>query len=779
MTYFTESNFFGLLLATLNSQLKPCQILEEPPALLCLVPIAAMFALVGMAFQTSGELSERSPEQMQRDAQAAIERLLAKFGGKLKADGVKLIVAIYIRYSSAYQDSFEAQLQSALQKTADLGFAVSEENIFFDLAVSGGKRDRTGLDAIRQAREDGKFKVFISLATNRLARDLKTLLEVLDEEFVGNGIRCILTDQRLDSDERQNWDMLLPVMGWLDQLQRTNNVGHIIASHKMLLSRRLRYSSDTYGFKGQPIEGYFTKRGRLVELIIVNDVMAKVISELVFEKFNNGTPITRITKQLNEDPTLPRPPKSTKNRFSRDFVMNALENERYLGIYVYNKEADVSELTPAEMRELAKSHGSVFYFPDLQIISDEDFLAARQKLRGNADQPHLREPKSKRPNSVKRPRLLNGFLFCPGCDNQLVATGAHGNNHGCKTCKYHPAEQQHLYSQMPRKLATELVIEAICEEVFANEEVLEKSVEAMLIAAKQLQQPDPDKLKGLEGERKQVKGKLELLLNNFSGDSGNLIKDQLASIRSELTRLDSDIAMHQRLESKLVSVPTKQEARSLLLKFGQVLKHYAFKSDGEELDQARQIIQLITGGRIDTFQRGEKAAQRGWCQLRFNVNPAALLYDAAAIPAELEGGESVTLVIDIRKESPVNPKIAKARELYDQDFFENEIAEKLGAGRASVCNWIRASYKAEGKTKPDGYQRRKRIEAARGLHHYQKISDQVFELAESGMKLQDIAELLKTNRDVITKAYQYAREQRGLPPLDGRTRRKDLPRNPR
>ena len=87
MTYFTESNFFALLLATLNSQLKPCQILEEPPALLCLVPIAAMFALIGMAFQTSGELSERSPEQMQRDAQATIKRLLAKFGGKQSFNG--------------------------------------------------------------------------------------------------------------------------------------------------------------------------------------------------------------------------------------------------------------------------------------------------------------------------------------------------------------------------------------------------------------------------------------------------------------------------------------------------------------------------------------------------------------------------------------------------------------------------------------------------------------------------------------------------------------------
>ena len=190
-----------------------CQLLAEHHQVVWPVLLALLLALVGMSFQTSGERSERSREEMERDAKATIKRLLAKFGDKLKADGVKLIVAIYIRYSSTYQDSFEAQLQSALQKTADMGFAVSEENIFFDLAVSGGKRDRTGLDAICKARKEGKFKVFISLATNRLARDLKTLLEILKEDFVGNGIRCILTDQQLDSDDRKNWDLLLPVLG--------------------------------------------------------------------------------------------------------------------------------------------------------------------------------------------------------------------------------------------------------------------------------------------------------------------------------------------------------------------------------------------------------------------------------------------------------------------------------------------------------------------------------------------------------------------------------------
>ena len=778
MIHFTDSKFSWLLLGGMYFHAELCQILTAYHQPIWAALAAFMLVLMGMSFQGFADRSDRSREEMELDAKRSIKRLLASFGDKLKADGDKLIAAIYIRYSSTYQDSFEAQLLSALQKAADMGLAVCEENIFFDLGISGAKRDRNGLEAIRKARAKGKFKVFVSLATSRLARDLKTLLEVLDEEFVGNGIRCILTDQHLDSDDRKNWKMMLPILGWLDELQRTNNVGHIVASHKMLLSRCLRYSSDTYGFGGQPIEGYFTKRGRLVHLMIIDDLTAKIVIK-IFEKFNAGTPIARIVKQLNDDPTLPRPPKSKKKRFSRDFVMKVLQNERYLGIFVYADDADVSDMSPDEMRELATSHGSVFHFPDLQIVPDDDFLSARLKLRDNADQPHLREPKSTRPHSDKRPRLFNGFLYCPGCDNQLVATGAHGNNYGCKSCKYHPTEQQHLYSQMPRKLVTELVTDAICKEVFGNQELLEQSVVTMIDAAEQLQQPDPEVLQKLERNRKQVKSKLELLLANFSGDSMELVKDELAAIRRELTRLDSDIAKQQRLVSNAVSVPTETEARELLQQYGKVLKHFAFNSDGEELDQARKIIQLVTGGHIDAYQRGEKAARQGWCQLRFTVNPVALLYDAASIPDDVQYSEGVSIVIDVKEDSPVNPKIALARELYDQDLFENEIAKKLGSGRASVCNWIGASFAAEGKSKPDGYQRRKRIEKERGLHHYQKISDQVFELAESGMKLQDIAELLETNRDVITKALNYARDQRGLPPIDGRTRRKDLPRNPR
>ena len=620
--------------------------------------------------------------------------------------------------------------------------------------------------------------MFISLATSRLARKLTTLLEVLDDEFVGNGIRCILTDQNLDSDDREKWKLMLPLMGWLDEVQRTSNVGHIVASHKMLAARGLKYSSETYGFGGQPIDGFLTKRGRPVELIVIDETTARVVV-LIFEKFNRGTPVSRIVKQLNADPALPRPPKSKKNRFSRDFVMKVLQNERYLGVYVYSNEADVSNLSLGEMRELATSHGSVFSFPELQIISDEEFLSARAKLRNNADRPHLREPKSKRTASNERPRLLNGFLFCSGCKNQLVATGFSGNSYSCKICKYHPVQQQHLYSTMSRSLATKLVVDAISREVLANKAVLEQAVISFSLAAEQLQRPDPTVLRTLEQQRKQVNDRLELLLSNFSGEEVKLVKDQLSAIKGALAQIDSDIAKQRRLISQTISLPSEAGAIRLLQEFSKVLSHYAFTSSGEELDSARELIRILTGGKIEAFQCGEKARKKGWLQLRFTVNPAALLLDSASITIESQEQDGIPLVIDVVREQQTDPRIALARKLYEQGKFETEIAEEMSVSRSAVYKWLGKSFEAEGLEKPNGYERRKQIESERELHHFQMISDRVFELAESGMKLQDIAKLLDTNRDVITRSWNYARDKRGLPPLDGRTRRKSLPRKPR
>ena len=379
-----------------------------------------------------------------------------------------------------------------------------------------------------------------------------------------------------------------------------------------------------------PIAGHLTKKERPVERIVVDGAEAQVVNT-IFRKFLGGTSIARITQQLNEDPTLPRPRKSGKKQFSKHFVVRVLKSVKYLGIAVYKEEVDVSSKTPDEMRELAKSNGAIFSFPERQIISDEVFLAAREKLLNNADQPHLRRRKAKRATSHKRPCLLNGMLFCPGCNNQLIATGARGETYGCKTCKYHPVEQQHLFSTMPRKLATERVVDAICNELFDSQQIIDQTLIAFFEAVSELQRPDPSVMKKLRSEQKKVKGRLKLLLSTFKGDTSELVEEELHELQGDLARISHATEKQKLLDQAVVSIPTEGEAAELMMNFDKVLRHFVFNCDGEELDQARRIIELVTGGRI------------------------------------------------------------------------------------SVCNWIRDSFEAEGKTKPDGRKRRKRIEAARGL----------------------------------------------------------------
>ena len=105
MIHFTDSNFSWLLLGGMNFHAELCQILIAHHQPVWAALAATLLVLMGMSFQGFADRSDRSREEMVLDAKRSIKRLLANFGDKLKADADRLIAAIYIRYSSTYQDS--------------------------------------------------------------------------------------------------------------------------------------------------------------------------------------------------------------------------------------------------------------------------------------------------------------------------------------------------------------------------------------------------------------------------------------------------------------------------------------------------------------------------------------------------------------------------------------------------------------------------------------------------------------------------------------------------
>jgi transposase len=278
-------------------------------------------------------------------------------------------------------------------------------------------------------------------------------------------------------------------------------------------------------------------------------------------------------------------------------------------------------------------------------------------------------------------------------------------------------------------------------------------------------------------ERNMVKNRLDLAIRNFQGEDVRQVESLLAEIRQELRRLDTEVAVEQRLLDRDIALPSAAGIRQLLTSLPDILIAAAGNSNDDSLDEARELIQLLTGGRIDVVQQGEKKPGQGWGQARLTVDLAAVALNGTGVTGDLSS--KIDLAVDIMRPEFVNPRIEDARRLYDADMFEVEIAEKLCVSRVCVYNWLAASFAAEGVEKPDGYQRRKRIEQQRGLHLYQQISSKALELEGTGLLLVEIAEELNVDSNTITNALEYAREQRDLQQQDGRARRKSLDRKSR
>jgi hypothetical protein len=244
--------------------------------------------------------------------------------------------------------------------------------------------------------------------------------------------------------------------------------------------------------------------------------------------------------------------------------------------------------------------------------------------------------------------------------------------------------------------------------------VVDCYVAECLVEIEKMRKPDQSHLDHLKKDRQQTKLRLSLVIKNFKGDDAKLVADDLADYKSELTRVDKAIVAEQRLVDQVVDLPTAEEMREVFPGFSDILVAAIEMPTDDQLDEAREWIRILTGGRIDVYQQGEKKPKLGWVQARFKVNLAAVALNGSGIasPADSE----IELVVDIRQpEETENADISRASELYDADWFETEIADELKVSRGCIYKWLEKSFEAEGTEKPDGHARHKRIEMPEGF----------------------------------------------------------------
>ncbi|MCI0366364.1 MAG: recombinase family protein, partial [Phycisphaerales bacterium] len=536
------------------------------------------------------------------------------------------------------------------------------------------------------------------------------------------------------------------------------------------------YSTIPVGYRGEPIEGQFTKRKKPRCNLAIDEAAAEYVRRIFTWFVEQMLTIEEIVRRLNDDPAAPEPPKSLEGDWTRKSVIGVLSNKRYRAEWPCSA-TETKWLSKADYaRQFPRAEPlGVFVHEHLRIVSDEIWFRAQVRLTKTAKRSGRKPGNSKR---KPRSKLLNGILVCPEHERQLYVGGPRGRSFYCKDCRETVIDKRPLFTLLPQGLAVRLTLTAIKDLVAADEGLVASIVMACQTAANGMQQPDSSRENELRARDRKLKAAIEFALRNPGQTPAEEeeTRQLVGQFRRERADVQAELGLIEAARNRPVRVPTREEVKSDLQQLDAILLA-AQSGSIEEQSLARGIVELVTGGQIELTQMGERVRGRGWLQGTFQCDIVGLLASRLAGQVIRTGDPAPTVVIDFREPSTLDEQANSAKELYDQGILNVEIGHEMGCSKSRVTQLLRHWFESRGQSMPDGRSRRSQLKRKhREPPPYQEIADGVMELVRENWLLQDIATKLNVDRDMVTAAIRYWHESRGLAVPDGRSRRKHLPR---
>jgi hypothetical protein len=349
----------------------------------------------------------------------------------------------------------------------------------------------------------------------------------------------------------------------------------------------------------------------------------------------------------------------------------------------------------------------------------------------------------------------------------------------CPVCQDLPADQRPLFCQLNRELALRLTCRRLAELVRADEALAADILAALRQEAEAAQQPDPQRLAALKAREETLTRRIKFILSNPGETEADEQEAaaELRRLRGERAQVEAERATQDALMGRPRATPSAAEVTTLLAEMGDVLAVAASGAVPEDQGTARAVVEILTGGRIELTQQGERKAQRGWLRGRFRVSVLQALVGKLTGVTAVESEDAVEVALDYREPTEAEQWAGRVKGLYDRGLLMKTIAAELGINRNLARLALEAWYERAGQALPDGRSRRAQLNQKHLTPPlYQRIAGQVKELESEGLLLQDIAAHLDVDRNTVTKALAYGRGTDGGVPEDGRSRRKRLSR---
>ncbi len=627
------------------------------------------------------------------------------------------------------------------------------------------------------------MKAALFFATNRLFRKNYRSLQFVEEQIVERGIRAVFVKSGVDTADVKKWRSLLNMHAMMDEFVVTTNVDHIRAAHEGLLEKSLVFGTVSFGYRGEVIPGTLTRRGRPRKSLAVDDVAADHVRK-VFEWFvTDRLSILAIVRRLKADPVVPPPPKSPNRVWTRQAVMRVLKNARYRGCWRYR----VTETVWISSKDYARQVNRTaplksVHLETLRLVGDDVWFTAQSLFEREAAKMVGRKPRDG--DSATRPRVLNGLFACAAHDRILYVGGPHGGSMFCKDCQAVSAGERPLFSLLPRVVALQKTCAALADLIRQDSDLVQRVVASCQRHAENEQAPDPAQVTVLTTRLAKLDHRIQFVLRNpgetdrDTAESTALVKQ----LRHERSSVQAESDAVSTMAARVIVIPTDEEVLRLLDSLVEVLMKAGAGAE-EQAGRVRQLIDLLTGGRIELVQQGERRAKRGWLQGRFpNRVLAGVTHQLTGVHVSPDGSEPCEVVIDYRREPEALPVsvVAEVVSLYEAGALVKEIARRVQLNRNRVTQILEHWHAQQNRECPDGRQRRASL-TRKHLRPplYQEIAERVKQLADEGQLFDGIANALDVDRNTVTAAWKFWHDSRGLAVPDGRNRRKSLPRSSR
>jgi hypothetical protein len=719
--------------------------------------------------------TEEDRRRLEEETAREIDQLAREFHDQLPRQQARSTGAIYARYSSRFQHSIADQVRSLFQAAVRENIFVPREHVFFDVAVRGCKERRTGLQALRTLLAGKRIQVLLVFTTNRLYRKTYKALQFVEEEVVERGIRCLFLKSGVDSADEKRWRMLLQLHAMTDEFVSGMYADNVRAAHEGLLHKKLVFGTITFGYRAREVPGAPTRRKRARCEYEIDPEAAGWVRKSFTWYVEEGLPIAEIIRRLNDDDSAPLGPKAVSGRWSRLAVGLLLSNPCYRGLWMYGKTKMVWQSRKDYSRQVPRDRPlGEQQFEELRIISDEQWYRAQKRL---AEEPRGGGRRPKDGNRKTRPKLLNGFFYCAEHGRRLHVGGTQGLLMVCPVCQDLPAEQRPLYSQLNRVLALRLTCQKLAELIRPDPALIRDVIAACQQEAIRCQQPDPTRLAEARARHEKLGRQIQFVFENVgdSDDDRREAEETLRRLRSERAQAATDLARLEAETSRSVAIPTAQEVERLLARMGDILAGAGEATTPEDEGMTRQVVELLTGGRIDLVQQGERRAQRGWLRGRFRLRLLSQLVAQATGGPCGEGGDGTEVVIDYRTPTEAEVWADPVKHYYDEGMLIKAIASKLNINRNLARKALECWFERRGERPPDGRSLRASLDQKHLQRpRYQEIADEAKRLYDEGLLVGEIARRLQCDKNTLTKALAYWHTSRGLPVPGGRTRRKSL-----